>query len=153
VAAYFFDTSALVKRYATETGTPWVTVLLDPLQHNRIFIARIAGAEVISAITRKKRGLKISVADAASAITLFRQDFANRFRVVEVTPALVDSAMTLGERHALRGYDAVQLAAALHTQARRRARGLTDLSLITADGDLLVAGAAEGLATDDPNTH
>ncbi len=153
MAAYFFDTSALVKRYATETGTPWVTALLDPTARNRIFVARITGAEMISALMRKKRGLKITAGDAAAAATLFRLDFADRFRVVEITPALVASAMTRAETHALRGYDAVQLAAALHTQERRRARGLADLSLITADADLLAAGSAEGLTTDDPNDH
>ena len=153
MAAYFFDTSALVKRYATETGTAWVTALLDPATRNRIFVARITGAEVISAIMRKKRGLKISEPDANTAAALFRLDFAGRFRVVEITSTLIESAMVLAETHALRGYDAVQLAAALHTQARRRARGLPDISLITADGDLLSAGVAEGLATDDPNNH
>ena len=61
--------------------------------------------------------------------------------------------MTVAEIHALRGYDAVQLAAALHTQGRRQARQLPALSLIAADKDLLTAGIAEGLATDDPNTH
>jgi predicted nucleic acid-binding protein len=153
VAAYFFDTSALVKRYATETGTAWVTALLDPAARNHIFIARITGAEMISAIMRKKRGLKISEADAETAATLFRSDLANRFRIVEITPVIVESAMTLAESHTLRGYDAVQLAAALHTEARRRTRGLPTLSLITADDDLLHAGRAEGLMTDDPNNY
>jgi uncharacterized protein len=153
VAAYFFDTSALVKRYATETGTAWVTALLDPAARNRIFVVRITGAEMIAAIMRKKRMMTISAADAAAAASLFRADFANRLRVVEVTPALVASAMTLAEAHALRGYDAVQFAAALQTQARRQARGLPALSLITADKDLLAAGAAEGLTVDDPNNH
>ncbi len=151
--AAYFDTSALVKRYATETGTAWVTALLDPAAHNHIFIARITGAEMISAIMRKKRELKISATDAATAAALFRADFARRFRVVEITPALVDSAMTLAETYALRGYDAVQLAAALHAARRRVARGLAPLVFVTADGGLLTAGAAEGLATDDPNTH
>ena len=153
MAAYFFDTSALVKRYATETGTAWVSSLLDPAARNRIFVVRITGAEMVAAIIRKKRGLKISAADAATAAALFRADFAGPFRVVEVTQALVASAMTLAETHALRGYDAVQLAAALHTQARRQAGTLPALSLITADKDLLAAGAAEGLAVDDPNNH
>ncbi len=34
MSAYFFDSSALVKSYATETGTAWVTVLLDPATLN-----------------------------------------------------------------------------------------------------------------------
>jgi predicted nucleic acid-binding protein len=153
VAAYFFDTSALVKRYATETGTAWVTALLDPAARHHVFVARITGAEMIAAVMRKKRESKISAADASAAAALFRADFARRFRVVEVTPALVESAMLLAESHALRGYDSVQLAAALHTEERRRARHLPALSFITADKDLLAAGPAEGLAVDDPNNH
>ncbi len=153
MAAYFFDTSALVKRYATETGTAWVTAILDPAARNHIFVARITGAEIISAIMRKKRESKISAADATAIAALFRADFARRFRAVEITPALVESAMSLAEAHALRGYDAVQLAAALHTQQRRQMRNLPSLSFITADQDLLVAGAAEGMTVDDPNNH
>ncbi len=153
MAAYFFDTSALVKRYATETGTAWVTALLDPAARHHVFVARITGAEMIAAVMRKKRESKISAADASAAAALFRADFARRFRVVEVTPALVESAMLLAESHALRGYDSVQLAAALHTEERRRARHLPALSFITADKDLLAAGPAEGLAVDDPNNH
>lgn len=153
MAAYFFDTSALVKRYATEAGTAWVTALLDPAARNRVFIARITGAEMIAAVMRKVRRGHISAAGAATAAALFRADYAGRFRVVEVTPALVSSAMSLAEAHALRGYDAVQMAAALHTHARRQARTLSAVTLVTADKDLLAAGPAEGLAVDDPNNH
>jgi predicted nucleic acid-binding protein len=120
VAAYFFDTSALVKRYATEMGTAWVTGLLDPAARTHIFVVRITGAEMLAAIMRKKRESKISSVDASTAASLFRADFANRFRVVEVTPALGDGAMALAETHALRGYDTVQPAAALHTGAPSR---------------------------------
>ena len=153
MAAYFFDSSALVKRYATEVGTAWVTALLDPGARNRIYITRITGVEVVSALTRKQRGNFISAADATAAIARFRRDFANRFRVVEVTAALIATAMSLAETYVLRGYDAVQLAAARQAQQRRLARGIPPLSLITADGDLLTAGAAEGITTDDPNNH
>ena len=30
MAVYFFDSSALVKRYAQETGSAWVEILTDP---------------------------------------------------------------------------------------------------------------------------
>jgi predicted nucleic acid-binding protein len=52
MAAYFFDSSALVKRYVREPGTTWVIQLLDPTAGNKIHVARITGAEVVSAITR-----------------------------------------------------------------------------------------------------
>jgi predicted nucleic acid-binding protein len=53
VPVYFFDSSALVKRFARETGTAWVINLFKPASGNRIYIARITYVEVISAIVRR----------------------------------------------------------------------------------------------------
>jgi len=62
--------------------------------------------------------------------------------------------MAMAEVHALRGYDAVQLGAALEVNGRRMALGATNpLTLVTGDAELRTAAAAEGLITDDPNTH
>jgi predicted nucleic acid-binding protein len=153
VAVYFCDSSAIVKRYAAEQGTAWLTGVTDPAAGNRVFVAAITGAEVIAALARKRRGLHLSATDAATAITRFHHDYANEFLIVEVTAAIISSAMALADKHFLRGYDAVQLAAAIQTQHRRDARGLPALTLITADDDLLDAGVAEGLLTDNPNVH
>jgi hypothetical protein len=38
VEAYFFDSSALVKRYTIETGTPWVE---STISQNPIYLAHI----------------------------------------------------------------------------------------------------------------
>jgi predicted nucleic acid-binding protein len=153
VAAYFLDASALVKRYVMETGTLWVTGLLDPAARNRLYIARITGAEVTAALTRRERGGHLSPTDAAAAVASFQHDYANRLRPVEITAVLIGNAMKAARTHGLRGYDAVQLAAALYANSRRVARKLAPLVFVTADTSLLVAGVAEGLATDDPNTH
>jgi hypothetical protein len=61
--------------------------------------------------------------------------------------------MTLAEKHALRGYDAVQLAGVLEANNERVWQRLTPLTLIAADSELLAPGASEGLATDEPNNH
>jgi hypothetical protein len=61
---------------------------------------------------------------------------------------LVGYAASLARRHALRGYDAVQLAAALEIHSRA-----PSLTLLSADADLNAAATAEGLAADDPNLH
>ncbi len=153
MAAYFLDSSALVKRYVTETGSAWITGLLDPSARNRLYVARITGAEVVAALARKERGQHLSSTDAASAISSFQHDYANRLRPVEVTAALIVEAMALARTHGLRGYDAVQMAAALYANRRRLARNFAPLMLITSDTDLLAAGHAEGLATDNPNIH
>ncbi len=77
----------------------------------------------------------------------------NLFRVVEITGGTFTEAKVLAQRHFLRGYDAVQLAAALEANIERTTAGLLPLTLVAADGALLAAATAEGLSTDDPNNH
>jgi predicted nucleic acid-binding protein len=154
VAAYFFDSSAIVKRYVNETGTPWVISITDPAAGARVYVAAITGVEVVSAVTRRLVNVKnISQEDAATALTSFRQDFAAEYRVIAVSDPVIARAMALAEAHALRGYDAVQLGAAVDTNARRLALGAAPLTMIASDKNLLTAAAAEGLPVDDPNNH
>lgn len=89
----------------------------------------------------------------ARALARLRRDFQRRVVIIEITPALLQSAETLAEKHYLRGYDAVQLAAALEANAGRAGMLLAPLTLIAADGALLAAASAEGLSTDNPENH
>ncbi len=151
--AYFFDSSALVKRYVAETGSAWVKQVTAPQTGDRIYVASITAVEVVAAITRKKKGNHVSAADAASAIARFRHDLANDLRVFDLTPVVLDSAMALAEKHALRGYDAVQLAVALAIHGERIKLNLSLLTLIASDSALNTAASSEGLPADDPNLH
>ena len=153
MATYFCDTSALAKRYVTETGSAWLTATIDPKVGNYVFIARITFVEVVSAISRKERGGHISATDATTAKKQFETDYSGEFVSVEITETLILEAAKLAEKHALRGYEAVQLAASLETQAKRAVRGLPPLTLLSADTDLNDAAIAEGLTVDDPNNH
>ncbi len=148
MAAYFLDTSTVVKRYVQETGTAWVQALAAPMVRHSLFVVRITLAETVAAITRRERGGSITPHDAATAVADFQLDFARQYRVVEVSPGLVAQAATLARRHGLRGYDAVQLAAVLEIHA-------TDpsMTLLSADAELNTAALAEGLSVDDPNSH
>ena len=76
MAAYFFDSSAIVKRYLSEVGSGWVTNIVNLLAGNEVYLARITFVEVISAVTRKSRGSGLSAAGAMKAIADFRRDFA-----------------------------------------------------------------------------
>ncbi len=60
MAAYFFDSSAIVKRYVSESGTQWVTDKLEPTAGNEVYAARISGAEVVSTIARRAREANFS---------------------------------------------------------------------------------------------
>lgn len=84
---YFFDSSAIVKRYLIEAGTAWVGAIADLAAGNKIYVAHIALVEVISAIAGRARGLHISATDATKAVADFRHDFANEYSQIELTVA------------------------------------------------------------------
>ncbi len=163
-AVYFFDSSALVKRYVNEDGSGWVRAITDPTALNDIHVARITGAEVLAAVTKRRRQGDISTAEAAHFIADFRHDFAHQYLPIEVTGAVVTHAMTLVESHPLKGYDAVQLAAALAVNSHLATLGASlprgsvtsssfMLTFVTADDALDRAAIAEGLIVENPRLH
>ena len=153
MAAYYLDTSALVKRYARELGSAWVTSLTDPTVGNDSFTVRLTGPELIAALFRKVRSGEISLSEAARAAANFRADWQLQYQILEVSEVVADRAMALVERHGLRGYDAVHLAAAVESQQLRRGMPLPPLTFVSADQRQLQAAGIEGLAVDDPTTH
>ncbi|HKP87862.1 MAG TPA: type II toxin-antitoxin system VapC family toxin [Blastocatellia bacterium] len=153
MAIYFLDSSAVVKRYGNEAGTIWVRNLTHPLSSNRIYIARITAVEVISAITRKMRSGGATAANAFAAINQFRRHLTQEYVSVDITPEVINDAMLLAQTYALRGYDAVQLAAALDISNYLFGVNSMGLTLISADTALNSAALAEGLIVDDPNAH
>jgi uncharacterized protein len=150
--AYFVDSSALVKRYVRETGTAWVRGITRRRSSTDIFIALITAVEVTSAIARR-RGVTLSAAQAASLLSRFRKHLAGRYFPSQITPALVSDAMKLANRHRLRAYDAVQLAAALDVYRDWSANRFGAFVFVSADRALNAAATAEGLTVEDPNLH
>lgn len=153
MSAYFFDTSGLVKRFSREIGTAWTINLLKPSGRNTIYIARITTVEVVSALTRRARGGSLTVTQANRSIQRFERSLFGRYAIVELRPGIANRAMLLSKIHGLRGYDAVQLAAALTVNDERLSIGASALTLISADNALNAAASLEGLATDNPNQH
>ncbi len=150
--SYFFDTSAIVKRYVAEIGTAWVTGIMAPAAGNLLHLARVTGVEAVSALARRGRSGSLAPAHAVAALARFRADFRTRFQIVGINVALIKQAMKLAEAHFLRGYDAVQLAAALQVHRRCLALGQS-LILVSSDTELNAAAVAEGLLVEDPNSH
>jgi len=137
-----------MKRYVQETGTVWVRAMTASGTGNFFYLARITDVEVTAALARRRGQPGLSVVQAVAALRQFRRDFGQDYRVVEITIALLQRAAQLADTHALRGYDAVQLAVALDVHARDQA-----LVLVSADAELNAAATAEGLRVEDPNTH
>lgn len=112
---------------------------------NDIYLAHITAVEVVSAITRQVRASRTTAIAGQTAIAHFQHDFHNQYEMVRITDALISRAMNLAQIHALRGYDAVQLAAALIVNDMNVAFGLPVLTIISSDAALNTAAIAEGL--------
>ena len=73
--------------------------------------------------------------------------------VMEIAIPMLQQASQLADRHVLRAYDAVQLAAAVELNAQWIAAGTVTVTLVSADQELNAAALAEGLTVDDPNMY
>ncbi len=101
--------------------------------------ARISYAEARAAFARHQREGGITRTALRSIVSDFDRDWG-AYNIVEMAEPLVRHAGALAERHALRGYDAVQLAAALALRRVSRA-----IEFATFDERLGVAAARERL--------
>ena len=109
----YLDASALVKRYVTELGTKEVLTLTAAAE--AVATSLVSRAEVAAALARAVRLGVLDQESGQRAQRRFSRDWADIVRV-PVGEALVSRAETLAWAHALRGYDAVQLASALTWQ-------------------------------------
>jgi predicted nucleic acid-binding protein len=151
-STYYLETSALVKRYAVETGTAWVRALCD-YPDNVIAVALFGLAEVAAAVNGKRRGGAIDQAASDAILDDLKADAASQYALLDVDQLVVDEAIELTGRHRLRGYDAIHLACALRLNRALVGLQLPPLTLVSADVDLLRAAHAEGLPVEDPNLH
>jgi predicted nucleic acid-binding protein len=133
----YLDTSALVKLYVSEQGSAAVRAWTSAA--SLIATARITYAEARAAIAQTRRLGGLTAAELRRAVAELDAGWAGFVRV-DVSEALVSRAGRLAEEHGLRGYDAVQLAAAL--AARPSA---TDYLFASFDDALNAAASREGL--------
>jgi predicted nucleic acid-binding protein len=153
VKIYFLDSSALIKRYVVEIGSPWIKTLTDSATRNSLLLVRITWVEVLSAFARRQREGGITPAEVAALIQTFRSEFNSRYRVIEVDKGLVERAGELIVEYPLRAYDAVQLASALRVQYLLTLMPETQLVFVSADNRLLNIAQLAGLAIDNPNNY
>jgi uncharacterized protein len=149
VSVYYFDTSALVKRYVAETGSAWVRAITTPASGNEIYVARISAVEGVSALVRQSPPL----GNLSAVLADLQFDFFHQYQRLALSNSVVATAMRLAEAHRLRGYDAVQLASAVELNAARIGAGLAALTFVSADHSLNAAAHAESLPIEDPNDH
>ncbi len=136
----FLDSSALVKRYADESGSDLVQAVPPPL-----IVSDLAAVEVPAALWRKHRVGQISASDAQILSRRFLTDIdatssQSDAVLIEAGKDILRDAVSLVARHPLRADDAVQLASALAA-----VRTLGNCPFGCFDTQLNDAAAAEGL--------
>lgn len=153
MAHYFFDSSALTKRYITEIGSAWVRAISTPAARHSILLAHIAPTEMVSAMMRRVHAGTLPLVIAQQARQTINHEATQHFTVIAFSPTLEQLAQDLLERYQLRSLDAIQLASALDAQAQLSAALQPNLVFVAADQRLLTAASAEGLSTDNPLLH
>jgi predicted nucleic acid-binding protein len=136
----YFDTSALVKRYAAEEGTEQIAALWAEAQHRAV--SRLAYAETLSALSRKEREQPSEESELSAARARFLRDWSTLL-IIEVSPDLHPGIRRLLEEYPLKGADAVHLASCLLLSSR-----MEELPVFACwDKQLLRAARDEALET------
>lgn len=150
---YCFDSSAVVKRYAPETGSEWVKSLVAP-ESTLIYLGQIGIVEIAAALSRKVRTRELLQDEYEAALWLFLSDIRHEeYILTPLNDQIIELSVKLTRRHPLRGYDAVHLASALTLSAALQNAELPSLTFVAADTQLCVAAQREGLPTENPNDY
>ena len=117
-----------------------------------IATGRITKAEIASAMAWKNRNGELTHSNYTVALQDLAHHFSHEYILAEIDEAVIDLAVELTKRQRLRGYDAVQLAAALTINASLMQASLPPITFVAADRNLLQAAQGESLNTENPNT-
>jgi predicted nucleic acid-binding protein len=133
----YFDTSALSPLLVEEPTSASVALLWDSA--NRVASVRLLYPEARAALAQARRVGRLTPRQLSRAVADL-ESLDQQLDHIEVTAHLAMRAGALAESSALRGYDAVHLAAA---------ESITDSELVVVAGDLALRSAAHtlGLAT------
>ncbi len=123
----YFETSAFLKLLVVEQGSE--TVAQAWMAADSVVAARLLYPEARAGLASALRGGRVPKRVYPGRKAALEEHW-RELDIVEITPALAQTAGDLAEQHGLRGYDAVHLAAVLRIQVD---------AMVTADGDLLRA--------------
>ena len=131
----YFDTSALMKRVFRESGAELADDVWDTA--DVVLSSDLAYPEARCATAAAHRGGRLTESELRQA-TSHIDRFCNSMELLKLDGIVGRSAGVLGERHGLRGGDAVHLATVAGVPVRR-------VVMITWDRDLARAATANGI--------
>lgn len=113
---FYFDSSALLKRYIAEKGSDLVDGLF--LEADSVTVSSICLPEIVSALSRLRREKKLNAHQYNQCKRAAIEDFV-AFEVCPVSPEIVRTAIHVLEHSDLRASDALHVASAIHTKVSR----------------------------------
>ena len=151
---FYFDASALVKRYTVEIGSDTVDFLFANVPLNRLVCLNFGAAEVFWICVRKRNDRRITSHEFTQATGHLNREIIADNSDLTTLPAhklLVWESMNLIETYAINSVDAIVLRSALDLTTSLRNVG-DELVLVASDQRLLRAARAEGLLCFNPET-
>lgn len=160
MTAYFFDTSAIVKRYYFERGSAWVKAICESRAHPPVYLSELSRVEVVSALRRTGRQKQLHRSYVDTMVNIFDRQIALSstsrpdpiYTIVPLSALVVETAAILCNTYAgrdvnpIRSLDAIQLASALGTMPTVRG----ELVFVTADTHLGAVAEEEGFRVVNP---
>lgn len=149
---FYFDASALAKRYIEESGSDKIDFLFDNVPLRRLQCLTIGAMEVFWICIRKRNDNRITTTQFTQATGHLEHEVINRqsdFKTISVPDTLVWNAMDLIESYSLNSVDAIVLRSALDMVVELRGTGDT-VVLVASDQRLLRAARTEGLHIFNP---
>lgn len=139
----FFDTSALVKRYVSETGSQKVDELFDVA--SQIIVSPITKIEIISCMKRLRNDTLISQEEYIYLKKEIDFDF-KYFTVLSLGHSVEENAIVLIEKYQLKTLDSIQLASCISQ------KGIID-NFVASDTKLKRSALNENIRIIDPTEY
>ncbi len=149
---FYFDASALVKRYTEEFGSDKVDYLFINAPFNRLRCLTIGVAEVFWVCIRKKNDGRITQHEFTHAVANLTREvisYTSDFHIAPVPDSLVWTSLNLVETYSINSVDAIVLGSAIETAMELNSTDDT-LVLVASDQRLLRAARHERLLIFNP---
>ncbi|MBS7626597.1 type II toxin-antitoxin system VapC family toxin [Candidatus Bathyarchaeota archaeon] len=147
MVTFYFDTSAIVKRYRKEIGSEVLDKIFERKDAFTISFWSVLEF-IVTFSTRMRRG-DLSRDAFNVVVSRFLKDVLDRFAITTVNDELVASATLLAVKHALPSADCLQLASAINLKRSLKPMK-EELILICSDKELCRAAEKEGIEFIDP---
>ena len=151
MALYFFDSSALVKRYVHEQGSAWVREITATASKHLIHLSLLTITEIASALARRQREGSLSPYERDRLFGAFMVDCARSYLLLRMEEDIIQRAIFLVRLYPLRSADAIQLATAVALHHTLQEAQFGPIIVASADDRILQAALQEGLPVENPN--